>query len=447
MPDDIDDGSDATIAAKPTSDHSDVVTRCYPTVVTTERAPEVDAERPRGCVVLEEIGRGGMGSVRRAHDPMLRRDVAMKVLDPRLETNGDFRRRFLDEARINGQLQHPNIVPIHELGLDDRGAPHFTMKLVRGRSFESWLAEPARPPGSPERLSEGLEVFTKICDAISYAHSRGVIHRDLKPGNVMVGEFGEVYVVDWGVALVVGTEIDLGREASPATTEQDERVVGTPTYMPPEQALGGPCDARTDVFGLGAILYQIVTGHSPYGSIEPAERMKAICRGQWVPISAAAGGAIVAPRLARIIHKALAADPAERHASAAELRGDVQRFLRGGFHLPRRTFAAGERIVVEGDVGDCAYLIVRGECVAYKGAGDERRELRRMTAGDVFGEMAVISNVPRTATVEAADEVTAVVIGRGAIYEHLGVDTWVGALFKSLVERFRALESETDRGR
>ena len=392
--------------------------------------------------LCEVVGRGGMGWVRRVRDRVLLRDVAVKALDPS-HAQAPWLRKFVDEARVTGQLEHPNIVPVHELALDAGGDPYFTMKLVRGLSLEQWLDNPLRPPGSSDRLADGLEIFVHVCDAIAYAHSRGVLHRDLKPSNVMVGEFGEVYVMDWGVSKVFGPGIDVwGEDALQwASEHRDDGIVGTLAYMAPEQSLGGKaCDVRTDVFGLGCILYEIVTGELPYDDDDPTVRLSRVRRGDYTPVRERLGDVAVSRKLVQIVEKAMAASPDDRYQSACALRADVRAFLRGGLYLPTRTFEAGAKIVVQGDSGDEAYIIVRGECEAYKTVDGERRVLRRMGPGQVFGEMAILSNVPRTATVEALEPVTAMVITREVLEGQL--DTWVGALFRSLAERFRELDAK-----
>ena len=386
-----------------------------------------------------EIGRGGMGSVHRVQDETLLRTVAMKRLDPHLATMPQRLHGFIEEAQIQAQLDHPNVVPIHEIGQDPTGSLYFTMKLVQGRSLAEWLRDPARPVGSPERLADGIDVFLKACDAVAFAHSRGVFHRDLKPDNIMVGAFGEVYVMDWGLAKVVGHEVRLSGVAPPA---EITGPFGTPAYMSPEAAYGlqAETDERTDVFGLGAVLYAIVTGQPPYPGDDVESILRAARKGAYVPVETALRGAGVSRRLVRILQKALARTREERHHSVSELRVDVQRFLRGGLHLPRVAFPAGTPIVVEGDVGDTAYIIVSGECEAYKVVHGQRKVLRRMGAGEVFGETAVLSELPRTATVEAITAVTALVVSRAALEEGLGLDSWLGTLVKALAHRFRELD-------
>jgi serine/threonine-protein kinase len=230
--------------------------------------------------VVGEIGRGAVGIVFKGRDRDLGRDVALKVLRPDLAGNEPLVERFIEEAQIEGQLQHPGVVPIYGLGLQPDGRPTIAMKLVKGRSLSRLLKERREPSDDLRRF---LSIFEKVCQAVGYAHGHGVVHRDLKPSNVLTGAFGEVQVVDWGFAKVLGTgrpEPPAPRERKPAghtvirtvrsgstgSTSVAGSVMGTPAYMAPEQALGlvDQLDARTDVFSLGAILCEVLTGKPPY---------------------------------------------------------------------------------------------------------------------------------------------------------------------------------------
>ena len=233
--------------------------------------------------VLGEIGRGGVGVVYKGRDNDLGRDVAMKVLKDQFADRPDVLARFVEEAQIGGQLQHPGIVPVYELGLHAGERPYFAMKLVKGETLSAQLAKRAEP-GEDRRRFYGI--FEQVCQTMAYAHSRHVVHRDLKPANVMIGAFGEVQVVDWGFAKVLAKGGNADEKASVAKHNESAQSVistvrsqpgsgtqsvvgsmlGTPAYMPPEQALGDleHLDARSDVFGLGAILCEILTGAPPY---------------------------------------------------------------------------------------------------------------------------------------------------------------------------------------
>jgi len=219
--------------------------------------------------VLGEIGRGGMGTVYKGRDKDLGRDVALKVLRADLAEEAAVVQRFVEEAQVGGQLQHPGIVPIYGIGLQKGGRPYFAMKLVKGETLASLLE-------GGKKGSELIGIFERVAQTVAYAHSRGVIHRDLKPSNVMVGAFGEVHVVDWGFAKVLGREETHGRPgativATVRTGAEGSQsvagsVMGTPAYMPPEQAMGQieELTERSDVFALGAILCEILTRQPPY---------------------------------------------------------------------------------------------------------------------------------------------------------------------------------------
>jgi serine/threonine-protein kinase len=313
------------------------------------------------------------------------------------------------------------------------------MKLVQGINFDDWLRAPERPPGSTARLEDGLEIFLKVCDAVAYAHHRGVIHRDLKPENVMVADFGQTYLMDWGLSRLSRT-----KPASGSRSQMEAPgPVGTPTHMAPEQARGNPheMDERSDVFGLGAILYEIVSGKMPYGEARDVDSVLERARsGQIVPIDVACMGVGVSKRIRTIVEKAVAAEPADRYQSVVELQSDVRHFLRGGLHLPRRVFTPGSIIIREGDVGDAAYMIVSGRCKVTRRVGDGHELLGTMGAGDVFGEVALLLEEPRAATIEAEDNVTVLVLDQRTLAAGLGADGWTGALVRALAQRFRDLE-------
>jgi tetratricopeptide (TPR) repeat protein len=243
-------------------------------------SPESEVPERAGRYRIEgevDRGRGGMGIVLRARDPELKRPLAVKVLRARYRGDPELTRRFLAEAQITSQLQHPCVPPVHEVGSLADGRPFMALKLIQGRALDVLLAGRLSPRHD---LSHWLAVFGQACQAVAYAHSQGVLHRDLKPQNVMVGAFGEVQLMDWGLAKVLaspdvatsGPLVSSGPPApapsaqvadSPQAT-QPGAVVGTPGYMAPEQARGEPVDARADVFGLGAILCEVLTGAPPF---------------------------------------------------------------------------------------------------------------------------------------------------------------------------------------
>ena len=281
--------------------------------------PDLSATRYR---LVERLGAGGMGTVYLASDTALDRRVALKVL--RLpDSSGGLASRLLREAKILAQLEHPGIVPVHDVGTLPDGRVFYTMKYVEGPRLDRWVAEAISVP-------ERLRIFERICDAAAFAHDRGVVHRDLKPENVMVGPFGEVLVMDWGVAKILreAADAEAATVAGPQPASSVEQtahgmVLGTPGYMPPEQARGESAhvDARADVFALGAILRFLLTGHAP------PEATTLGTAGEHAVGSSASGSL---PRaLAAICAKAMAAEPAGRYPTAKELGAEVARYRDG----------------------------------------------------------------------------------------------------------------------
>jgi serine/threonine-protein kinase len=404
------------------------------------RAEQIAAEQiptPPHLLMFKAIARGGMGHVHPAADRNLLRKVALKRLDKAYASKKFYSDAFIAEAQITGQLEHPNIVPVHELAVDANGVPYFTMKLVQGISFDRWLQQTT--PGTIERLEGGIEILLKVCDAVAYAHHRGVIHRDLKPANIMVGDFGQVYLMDWGLAKLIRSQ-----PASGAGALMNARgPVGTPDYMAPEQARGNPSDAdeRSDIFGLGALLFEILSGQPPYGRHQDgAVILERAAAGRVISIDEACEKIGVSRRIRAVAARATDPDPAKRYPSVAEMQDAMRAFLRGGLHLPRKVFAPGELIVREGEKGDAAYMIVAGRCRAFRTVDGSEETLALMEPGDVFGEMALILYEPRAASVVAIDPVTVLVLDQATMNEGLGLSGWTGALVRALAQRFSDLE-------
>jgi serine/threonine protein kinase len=283
---------------------------------------------------------GGIGRVWVARDASLGRDVALKELRPERAGNPAVWARFLREAQVTGQLEHPGIVPIYEVGRrPEDQAPFYTMRFVRGRTLAEAAAAYHRRRAQGEagklELRDLLGAFVGVCNAAAYAHSRGVLHRDLKPQNVVLGDFGEVIVLDWGLAKLLGAAEADGEGADPlpvpgaADVEETTQgqVVGTPSYMAPEQAEGrldllGPA---TDVYGLGAILYEILTGQPPFTGTETSTLLRAVVHESPARPRSLVGGTPAA--LEAVCLKALAKKAGERYASPKELAAEVQRWL------------------------------------------------------------------------------------------------------------------------
>ncbi|MFO0846022.1 MAG: serine/threonine-protein kinase [Gemmataceae bacterium] len=286
--------------------------------------------------LLDEIARGGMGVIYRASDSGLGREVAIKVLSDRFGPDSAAARRFADEARIAAQLQHPAIPPVHDLGTLPDGRPFLAMKLIKGHTLDTLLA--ARPDPSHDR-GRFVAVFEQVCQAVAYAHAHQVIHRDLKPANVMVGSFGEVQVMDWGLAKVLasrerpkadpdettgGTEVHSLRDSDGPLTQAGS-VLGTPAYMAPEQAAGAvsKVDVRSDVFGLGAVLAVILTGKPPFAAVSAETIRVQAAQGKVSECFARLDACGADPDLVGLCKRCLCPDPAGRPADAGEVAAAV----------------------------------------------------------------------------------------------------------------------------
>jgi len=283
---------------------------------------------------------GGLGRVWLAFDKNLCRDVALKEIRPDKQPTDQSLRRFVREAQITGQLEHPNIVPVYELARDqDRTYPFYTMRFVHGQSLgdaiEAYHKQRRAGAAAGLEFRRLLQAVVNVCHAIAYAHSRRVIHRDLKPSNVMLGKYGEVIVLDWGLAKLLDRPEELPQEEQPVARwdaaagveTQPGQVLGTPAYMAPEQALGkhAEVDALTDIYGLGSILYRLLTGHRPHQGRDSQERMRRAAEDPTPQPRA------VDPRVPRaldaICRKAMSRNRMDRYLSATALADDVQRWL------------------------------------------------------------------------------------------------------------------------
>ncbi|MCB9681194.1 MAG: SUMF1/EgtB/PvdO family nonheme iron enzyme [Alphaproteobacteria bacterium] len=310
-------------------------------------APPTDLVLPARYEDLGLIGVGGMGEVRRVRDRVLHAVRAMKVMHADLCGHPTLAARFVEEAQAQAQLVHPGIVPVHELGTLADGRPYFTMALVQGRTLSDVLAVAHPSRRTPTHGAEAwslrrlVEAFARVCEAVAYAHDRGVVHRDLKPDNVVVGGFGEVMVLDWGLAKVLGRvdrvtppggvdPVHTGRSADAVWATRVGAVAGTPAYMAPEQARGevDRIDARTDVYALGAMLYEVLTGEAPYAETSPPDVIAALRAGAR-PTAAGARAANLPRELVEACERAMAWAPDDRFATAALLAAELMAWLEG----------------------------------------------------------------------------------------------------------------------
>jgi tRNA A-37 threonylcarbamoyl transferase component Bud32 len=293
--------------------------------------------------ILRPHDRGALGVVYVARDQELHREVALKQIKDEHADDAQRRARFLVEAEITGRLEHPGIVPVYGLGQDDNGRPFYAMRFVRGdnlknaiESFHSADTKPRDPGARVLELRRLLGRFLDVCNAVAYAHSRGILHRDLKPGNIMLGEYGETLVVDWGVAKAIGqvdpAGADVERKLTPESGSEVKSTetgaqVGTPAFMSPEQAAGrhGEVSPASDVYSLGATLYCLLTGKPPFGDRELVELLRKVERGEFAPPRAVA--AHIDRGLDAICRKAMALRPEDRYGSPRALADDIEHWL------------------------------------------------------------------------------------------------------------------------
>jgi serine/threonine-protein kinase len=306
--------------------------------------PAVSIGLPQGedrYQMQRRIGQGAMGEVFAAKDAFLRRRVAFKRMNPQVAKSPDLATRFLNEAQVTAQLEHPNIIPIYGLESIAGDGVGYAMKFIEGRNLTELLAEEraACRAGTPEqeahRMADRLRIFTRICDAMAYAHAKGVLHRDLKPDNVMIGHFNQVYVVDWGICRVLRSSEQLterpGGETPGGSGTQAGSLLGTPSYMSPEQARGenSELDERSDLYALGLILFEIVSLRQAIDGDSLNALIFAAGRGQKAPLDHIDPRISISAELRAIIAKATALQPQDRYSNVAALTADLRSYRNG----------------------------------------------------------------------------------------------------------------------
>jgi hypothetical protein len=390
-------------------------------------------------LVTRRLGRGGLGDVYTASERATGRSLAVKFLNPAAAAQESSRRAFGLEARVTSQLEHPNIVPVYVSGETPAGQPFYAMRLIQGHTLAAAIAEfhdsqRARSESAEDRSARYTELlgqFALVCKAIAYAHDRGVIHRDIKPANIMLGRFGEVVVLDWGLA----TRVDRDERARSSgeesilmpTIELGElpaarrSISGTPAYMSPEQHDGGrPVNVAADVYGLGATLYQLLTGQPPYAGDVGAIR-EHVLAGRLVPPARVKRG--VSPAIAAVCTKAMAHDPADRYETPLELAHDVEHYLadlpvaayREPFTRRLARWTRRHRTLAQAAVaGLVAVVLVAGSAAVM---------LRRLAGDEYRARQTALLMAARLAAGTAALEVDA----RWRILEHEAGDPALGA--------------------
>lgn len=308
------------------------------------------------------LGRGGMAEVYAAHDRVLDRDVAVKLLLERFKEDSAFTRRFSDEAKHAARLNHPHLVGVYDTGQDD-GQPFIVMELVNGRSLQEALAEGAVD------VTTAVNVVAAVCDALGYAHQRGVIHRDVKPGNIMLANDGSVKVTDFGIARAIGND----------TVTRTAAVLGTAAYLSPEQAQGGAVDPRSDLYSLGVVLYEALTGTQPFRG-ESAVTV-AYQHVQEQPRPPRERNAAISVALEAVVLRALAKNPANRYQSAEDMHRDL---------LAARD---GQAVTAPPLLSEDATLLLEPALTERATRHNRRQARQRRTIGVLFGLIGVLAVV------------------------------------------------------
>ena len=414
----------------------------------------LNRERQHGrYIVRDQLARGGMGVIYTVYDQDLRRTTAMKVLPPQILHQETKVSSFIEESRITAQLEHPNIVPIHEIGvIEGSSLPYYTMKLIDGEPLTNVIRMVAREDPDYVRhytRHRLLDIFLKVCNAVAYAHSHGVIHRDIKPENIMVGKFGEVLLMDWGLAKYVdaddNTALEEAEDSSqiiehnPSRTE-DGVIKGSLAYIAPEQVLGEPSeiDKKTDIFLLGGTLYQIFTHLPPYEGENMIDILQRAERCQYEVPSKRNPRAQIPKALERIILHAMAPTKDKRYASCQDLIDDVEAFVAGRRSGGIRQFQVDQEIIKAGDESKETFVIISGKAEVHRNVNGRNMTIAEIGAGEIVGEMAGIGQSARTATVTATEDTETLIITYELMLDELRkLPPWMEKIVFSLADRVR----------
>ncbi len=393
---------------------------------------------------LESLGRGGFGSVELCFDQRLRRTIARKAPHPDDIVQDDAQvQRLLNEARLICYLDHPGVVPIYDIFLDQNEQLNCTMKVLDGEDLETLLVRGSRQGVRPA-LQLALKILTSICEVMAYAHDKGVLHLDIKPANIMLGNYGEVLLIDWGTARLYDSARYLDYlKASGESTEggglEDSYsgLVGTLHFMSPEQ-LSEPRDVLTpgsDIFSVGVLLYEMLSGRRPFSGNAPEDYVQSLYCDTPTALHELRGD--IPKRLSEICAKMLHKKKEDRHQSFHEILQDLREFSDTGNSFARQTFQKGEVLLEEGDQGNYALHIIEGS-VEISVTVDGRREvLATRKSGGIIGELSVFSRKPRTATATAMEPTTVSWLTRDSVEKELEkTNPWIGQMIRGLSDKF-----------
>ena len=365
-------------------------------------------------------------------------------------------RVFQREGRLIGYLDHPGVVPIYDHFQGPQEEPCVALKLLAGETLGQRLGYEAGRAGAPLPVAEAVTIFTRIIETLAFAHDRGVAHLDLKPDNVMLGQYGEVLLMDWGNARLFDPapyRAYLGKHADDEAVallvdEPPDLLSGTPHFMAPEQTCRprsslGP---RADVFAAGVLLYLMLTGDVPFHGTDMRALFGAIQRAS--PASVRSRNAEVPERLAALCESLLVKDENARPASLHAVLADLADLRDAGQAFPRLGLQEGELLFAEGDEGDAAYALLSGRVAVRKKTAEGEQVLAELGPGEIVGEIALLTGEPRSATVEALEPTVVRVMGKAEVEAELAkIPPWVGAMVTTLGQRFLRLNEDLVRHR
>ncbi len=399
--------------------------------------------------VIEHIGEGGFGQVSSCFDRFTHRLVARKTLKPSQRNNLPQMRAMINESRLVSYLEHPGIVPLHDVYIDEENNFCYTMKYIEGEPLSEWMRQHALRR-QPFPTAWCLRIFTKICETLSYAHDRGVLHLDIKPANIMLGTHGEVMVLDWGSGRLFQPEryenylrhIGRKEEIEPLVNLED-RLIGTPPYLSPEQVRGhkDKLNPATDVFCAGVLFYQMLTGYSPFSTKTTQKFVQELMHKS--PKTLHERRTDIPMRLSQIGAKMIAKKQEERYQDFREVLQDLQDFHTQGSDFEVRTYDAHEVIFNQGEVGDHAFQIIDGVVEISVMVEGESKIIAVQGRGEIIGELAVFTKQPRTATVRAVQPTTVQLLTAENINNELEkLHPWVGHMIYRLSQKFIDLNQQ-----
>ena len=416
------------------------------TVQTAPPIPEIKAGDLTGPYrITGQIGEGGDAVITRTFDASLHRIVAVKELKASGEALEDARRVFTREARLICFLDHPGVVPVFDHFVTSEEQPCYAMRLVEGESLAERVGFRPGLGCNPLPVAEAVGHLARVAETLAYAHDRGVIHLDLKPENLMIGRYGELLVMDWGNARLFDPapyRAYLGEHASDEDVallvdEPPDLLSGTPSFMSPEQT-SRPRDQlapSSDIFSAGVLSYLLLTGRLPFRAKDIPTLLVSIREDTPAPLRDV--NPQVPRRLAEIVDRMLEKDPNERYPSFAAVLEDLRLYQDAGQGFPIVTLEPGAILFAEDDEGDDAYVIISGRIAISKQTPEGDRVLAELGPGEIFGELAILSRQPRTASARAVERTTLRRMDRAAVEQELGkIPPWVAGMVSTLAQRF-----------